>query len=177
MIVSLSAMIGCALMFFSLRTFRLSWLVKSSGGYLQMFAVAYAPGSLSNRSPAVPYRLCQYVLGAWPFCRCRLLPATQPRGGIPQDFICRTVGVASTHLDWWSVRQSGREGAQKTLLRLTSPSDPTFNPDETIAKIEHTNELEKAMSAATTYWDCFSGLICAERKSSAVSGSSRPFVQ
>ncbi|KAJ8101958.1 hypothetical protein POJ06DRAFT_74408 [Lipomyces tetrasporus] len=109
-----------------------------------------------------PY-LTGYVNMCWVLCHC-VAAATQPRGGIPQDFICRTVGVASTHLDWWSVRsrvfmvvcsQSGREGAQKTLLRLTSPSDPTFNPDETIAKIEHINELEKAMSAATTYWDCF----------------------
>ncbi|KAK2777171.1 hypothetical protein FQN53_002340, partial [Emmonsiellopsis sp. PD_33] len=56
---------------------------------------------------------------------------------------------------WWHVRQGDRAGARKALQRLTSRKDPTFNPDETIAMIEHTNELEKSISAGTSYWDCF----------------------
>ncbi|PGH03120.1 hypothetical protein AJ79_07447 [Helicocarpus griseus UAMH5409] len=59
---------------------------------------------------------------------------------------------------WWHVRQGDSAGARKALKRLTSRNDPTFNPDETIAMIEHTNELEKSMSAGTSYWDCFTGI-------------------
>ncbi|KAG8159711.1 hypothetical protein KVR01_010348 [Diaporthe batatas] len=44
------------------------------------------------------------------------------------------------------------------LLRLTSKNNPDFDPDETIAMIEHTNELEKSLKAGTTYWDCLKGV-------------------
>lgn len=58
---------------------------------------------------------------------------------------------------WWHVRQGDRAGAKQALLRLTSANDPDFDPDKTIAMIEHTNELEKSVSEGTSYWDCFRG--------------------
>lgn len=41
---------------------------------------------------------------------------------------------------------------------MTARSEPNFNPDETIALIEHTNELEKSMKEGVTYLDCFRGV-------------------
>jgi SP family general alpha glucoside:H+ symporter-like MFS transporter len=60
---------------------------------------------------------------------------------------------------WWHVRRGNREAARIALLRLTSPkSDPNFNPDDTIAMIEYTNELEKSMAEGTRWVDCFKGV-------------------
>ncbi|KAI1453835.1 sugar transporter [Annulohypoxylon moriforme] len=59
---------------------------------------------------------------------------------------------------WWHVRHGNREAAKASLLRLTSRNDPSFNADETIAMIEHTNELEKRMKDGLTYRDCFKGI-------------------
>ena len=58
---------------------------------------------------------------------------------------------------WWHVRHNDSVAARKALQRLTS-NDPNFNPDETIAMIEHTNELEKSLTEGTSYWDCFKGV-------------------
>jgi len=43
-------------------------------------------------------------------------------------------------------------------LRLTSRNQPNFDVDETIALIEHTNQIEKEMSSGMTYRDCFGGV-------------------
>lgn len=60
---------------------------------------------------------------------------------------------------WWHVRRGDRAGARAALLRLTSTEKhPDFNPDDTIAYIEHTNELEKKISAGTSWFDCFKGV-------------------
>ncbi|KAI1206020.1 sugar transporter [Annulohypoxylon truncatum] len=59
---------------------------------------------------------------------------------------------------WWHVRHGNREAAKASLLRLTSRNDPSFNADETIAMIEHTNDLEKRMKDGLTYRDCFRGV-------------------
>ncbi|KAI1103847.1 sugar transporter [Jackrogersella minutella] len=59
---------------------------------------------------------------------------------------------------WWYVRHGDREAAKASLLRLTSRNDPSFNADETISMIEHTNELEKQMKEGLTYRDCFKGI-------------------
>ncbi|KAI0159289.1 general substrate transporter [Pestalotiopsis sp. NC0098] len=59
---------------------------------------------------------------------------------------------------WWYVRHDDREAARRSLLRLTSPRDTSFNADETIAMIEHTNQLEKEVKAGTTFRDCFRGV-------------------
>lgn len=58
---------------------------------------------------------------------------------------------------WWYVRHSRREEAKKSLLRLTSRNQPDFNADETLALMEHTNEMEKQLKAGVTYRDCFTG--------------------
>ncbi|KAM0425403.1 hypothetical protein ACHAPT_009460 [Fusarium lateritium] len=59
---------------------------------------------------------------------------------------------------WWYVRKNNRAAAKKSLLRLTSRNQPNFNPDDTIAMIEHTNELERTLKEGTTYRDCFQGV-------------------
>ncbi|CEI67800.1 Maltose permease MAL31 [Fusarium venenatum] len=59
---------------------------------------------------------------------------------------------------WWHVRKGNRAAAKKSLLRLTSPQQPNFNADETIAMIEHTNEMEKNLKEGTSYRDCFKGV-------------------
>jgi SP family general alpha glucoside:H+ symporter-like MFS transporter len=59
---------------------------------------------------------------------------------------------------WWLVRQGRYKDAEKSLLRLTSKNDPTFNASETIDMMRHTNELEKDMMEGTSYLDCFKGV-------------------
>jgi SP family general alpha glucoside:H+ symporter-like MFS transporter len=59
---------------------------------------------------------------------------------------------------WWYVRHGKREEAKKSLLRLTSRNQPGFDVDETIAMIEHTNELEKQMKEGVRFRDCFKGI-------------------
>jgi SP family general alpha glucoside:H+ symporter-like MFS transporter len=69
------------------------------------------------------------------------------------------VGVSfAPESPWWLVRQGRDADARKALLRLTSKNDPTFNADETIAMMSHTNEIEKQLSAGTSYFDCFKGI-------------------
>lgn len=60
---------------------------------------------------------------------------------------------------WWCVRHEKLELAKKSLLRLTTEgADPDFNADETIAMMQHTNEVEKYLSGGgVSYFDCFKG--------------------
>lgn len=59
---------------------------------------------------------------------------------------------------WWLIRKGDRAGARAALLRLTSANQPGFNVDETLAMIEHTNEMEKKIKAGVRYRDCFRGV-------------------
>jgi MFS transporter, SP family, general alpha glucoside:H+ symporter len=59
---------------------------------------------------------------------------------------------------WWYVRHGRKEEAKKALLRLTTRNQPGFNADETIAMIEHTDEMEKSLKEGVTYRDCFKGV-------------------
>ena len=59
---------------------------------------------------------------------------------------------------WWLVRHGRMEEAKHAVLRLTTTSDPDFNADKAVAMMEHTNEVEKEISAGTSYWDCFTGV-------------------
>jgi MFS transporter, SP family, general alpha glucoside:H+ symporter len=59
---------------------------------------------------------------------------------------------------WWYIRKGNRPAARKALLRLTSPNQPNFNVDETLAMIEHTNEMEKKVKEGVRYRDCFKGV-------------------
>jgi hypothetical protein len=68
---------------------------------------------------------------------------------------------------WWHVRRGDKAGAKAALLRLTSPDkDPSFNADETIAMIEHTNEMEKGHDGRI----CSRGQIFDGQKSYALPG-------
>jgi SP family general alpha glucoside:H+ symporter-like MFS transporter len=58
---------------------------------------------------------------------------------------------------WWLVRKGKHAEAKVSLQRLTSRGDSSFDADETVAMMAHTNEIEKENSAGTTYWDCFRG--------------------
>ena len=59
---------------------------------------------------------------------------------------------------WWLVRHGKIEEAKKSVLRLTSTHDNNFDVDNTVAMMEHTNEVEKEISSGTHYWDCFTGV-------------------
>ncbi|KIX02379.1 uncharacterized protein Z518_08320 [Rhinocladiella mackenziei CBS 650.93] len=60
---------------------------------------------------------------------------------------------------WWLVRHEKIHEAKKALLRLTTKSsDPDFNADETVAMMQHTNEVEKYLnSGGVSYLDCLKG--------------------
>lgn len=58
---------------------------------------------------------------------------------------------------WWLVRRGRNEDAKKSLLRLTSKTNEDFNADQTLAMMIHTNELEKSLTAGTSYMHCFKG--------------------
>ena len=58
---------------------------------------------------------------------------------------------------WWLVRRGRNEEARKNLRRLTS-SVSEDDLDCTISMMRHTNEVEKEISAGTTYLDCFKGV-------------------
>lgn len=59
---------------------------------------------------------------------------------------------------WWLVRKGRYEDAEKSLRRLTSKHDPSFDPAKTVAMMVHTDELEKEISSGTSYLDCFKGI-------------------
>lgn len=60
---------------------------------------------------------------------------------------------------WWLVRKGKIEQAKHSLTRLTSMKrDTNFNVDDTVAMMVHTNELEKDITAGTSYGDCFKGV-------------------
>ena len=44
---------------------------------------------------------------------------------------------------WWHVRKGNLPAARASLARLTSPNQPGFSIDETLAMIEHTDALER----------------------------------
>ncbi|XXG95251.1 hypothetical protein Hte_001511 [Hypoxylon texense] len=104
----------------------------------QFFAAAVNKGSV-NRPDEWAYRIPFGVQWVWP------VPIL---AGL----------IFSPESPWWHVRHGNRDAAKASLLRLTSRNDPTFNADETIAMIEHTNELEKRMKEGLTYRDCFKGI-------------------
>lgn len=59
---------------------------------------------------------------------------------------------------WWLVRRGEYEKAKASLRRLASTRDTSFDPDATIAMMEHTDMMEKALSEGTSYIDCFRGV-------------------
>lgn len=60
---------------------------------------------------------------------------------------------------WWLVRTGQLDEAKHALKRLASKDTSVdFKPDETIAMMVHTNEIEKELSTGTSYLDCFKGI-------------------
>lgn len=67
--------------------------------------------------------------------------------------------VLAPESPWWLVRHERYDEARKALLSLTkAESGIPFDVDKQIAMIRATNELEKAMSEGTNYWDTFKGV-------------------
>ncbi len=62
---------------------------------------------------------------------------------------------------WWLVRHGRIEDAKHALRRLTTVSrSSSFNVDDTIAMMVHTNEVERAASSGgTSYFDLFRGTV------------------
>ena len=58
---------------------------------------------------------------------------------------------------WWLVRRGRTEEAAHALRRLASKSSTT-PPEDTIALIKHTNQLEDEVQSGTSYWSCFKGV-------------------
>jgi SP family general alpha glucoside:H+ symporter-like MFS transporter len=59
---------------------------------------------------------------------------------------------------WWLVRKGRYSDAERSLLRLTTKKDKTFDAAETVDMIRHTNELEKDLTEGASYLDCFKGV-------------------
>lgn len=65
----------------------------------------------------------------------------------------------ATESPWRLVRKGRYAEAKASLPRLTSPkSDPTFDADETIDMIKHTNELDRDLTEGASYLGCFKGI-------------------
>lgn len=58
---------------------------------------------------------------------------------------------------WWLVRKGRYADAQASLLRLTSSHDESFNAEETVDMMKHTNDLENELMSGASYLDCFRG--------------------
>lgn len=58
---------------------------------------------------------------------------------------------------WWLVRKERLEDAKHSIMRLASKNE-IVNPDDQVAMMIHTNELEKEINAGTSYFDCFKGV-------------------
>ncbi|KAK7718455.1 hypothetical protein SLS64_002410 [Diaporthe eres] len=107
-------------------------------GVFQTLSTAYA----SEVSPVIlrPY-LTTFVNMCW-------VMGQFIAAGVNRASVTRVIFAPES--PWWHVRQGDNQGAKRALLRLTSKNNPDFDPDETIAMIEHTNELEKSLKAGTT---------------------------
>jgi SP family general alpha glucoside:H+ symporter-like MFS transporter len=104
----------------------------------QFFAAAVNKGSV-RRTDEWAYRIPFAIQWVWP--------------------VPILIGVIfAPESPWWHVRHGNRAEAKRSLLRLTSSKQQDFNADETIAMIEHTNELEKKMSQGVSFRDCFRGI-------------------
>ncbi|KAJ5263561.1 hypothetical protein N7478_011166 [Penicillium angulare] len=68
------------------------------------------------------------------------------------------VGIAfAPESPWWLMRKERYEEARESLRRLTTaPSDAEL--DNTIAMLRHSDEIEKEISAGTSFLDCFKGI-------------------
>ncbi|KAF5004852.1 hypothetical protein FDECE_8668 [Fusarium decemcellulare] len=82
---------------------------------------------------------------------------------------------------WWLIRHNRIDKARQSLDRLTTPNSEasgSFNADETISMMIHTNEMEKEAQAGMTYLDLFKGtnlrrteIVCVTMMIQAATGS------
>ncbi|THY73934.1 sugar porter family MFS transporter [Aureobasidium pullulans] len=96
--------------------------------------------SVANKTGPIGYKLPYGLQWIWP------LPLI--------------IGIAlAPESPWWLVRKGRPDEAKKQVLRLTSrnQTDSGFNVDETVNMMIYTDELEKAHTTGTSYWDCFRG--------------------
>lgn len=59
---------------------------------------------------------------------------------------------------WHLVRKGRLDEAERSLGRLQSSTAAGVSTAATLAMIVHTNEVEKQLTAGTSYWDCFRGV-------------------
>ncbi|KAL2158095.1 hypothetical protein VTH06DRAFT_4663 [Thermothelomyces fergusii] len=104
----------------------------------QFFAVAVNKGSV-GRDDEYAYKIPFAVQWVWP------VPILAGLIFAPES-------------PWWYVRHGRKEDARRSLLRLTSRNQPNFDVDETLAMIEHTNELERKLKEGVRFRDCFKGV-------------------
>ncbi|PIA82923.1 General alpha-glucoside permease [Cercospora beticola] len=58
---------------------------------------------------------------------------------------------------WWLVRKSREAEAKRSLLRLTTRSDPNFDVNQTVSMMVYTTAIEREKEAASSYSACFRG--------------------
>ena len=59
---------------------------------------------------------------------------------------------------WWLVKNERFDEARTSLLRLTTRRDPNFDVNKSLSMMQFTNQIEKEISAGTSYLDCFRGI-------------------
>ncbi|PNY24100.1 General alpha-glucoside permease [Tolypocladium capitatum] len=60
---------------------------------------------------------------------------------------------------WWLVRRGRIDDARRSVARLTARnSGVSFQPEETVSMMVHTNEMEKEIQSGTSYMDLFKGV-------------------
>lgn len=68
------------------------------------------------------------------------------------------IGIAfAPESPWWLVRHDRNDDARSSLRRLRTAATES-ELDHTISMMRHTNELEKEITAGTSYLDCFRGV-------------------
>ncbi|KAH0152121.1 sugar porter family MFS transporter, partial [Aureobasidium melanogenum] len=114
--------------------------VGNPWGAFQTLTTTYAAEvypSVANKTGPIGYKLPYGLRWIWP------LPLL--------------IGIAlAPESPWWLVRNNRPEEAKKQVLRLTSrnQTDSGLNADETGNMMIFTNELGKANTEGTGYWDC-----------------------
>lgn len=101
-----------------------------------------------------------------------------------------TIAYFAPESPWWLVRAGRIDEAETSLRRLAGKShNKAEDAQRTIALLKHTNELEKTITAGTSYLDCFRGSnlrrteiaciawLCQQFCGSPLMGSSSYFLQ
>lgn len=65
--------------------------------------------------------------------------------------------ICAPESPWYLVKKHRLDEARHALLRLTSKNHITFNIDQTVAMMVHTDELERSIAQGTRYRDCLHG--------------------